>query len=299
MKKKSGIDPIKILLDLLKLLMNPTIDSITLIQYLERFQIDPNVYLPSVMGHLQMPLIFHCCSQSHLSDFLVYLLERNVNLQAPMMCDDPSQRIELLYYSQTQYIKLLTEHGCQLDPSTVTENVIKLVVRGNIIKLITLYKCGAITKDQLNIILQEKYLLFRTLDQLYEKIYKISQQVTNETQFTQIYGELMKNYLNTFKFFFKNGVNINQIENGESFVQKVLNTYFVPLIEFVVTCQPNFDSEEILHYSNFNLVNRQVMRFIYTEQNYKTIVSLVKDKMTPKKINHKKNLVRKIVQIRG
>lgn len=294
---KAYNESIKILLGLLKLLLNPAVDAQALIQYMEQYKIDPNVYLPTVSGNIQLPIIYYCCSRENLVDFLGYLLERQVNLHAPMSCDNQSQQIELLYYSQTQYIPALVENGCRLDPNRVVDSVEKLVIKGNIIKLITLYKYNAISKEQINMVLQKQGILFRVLDQLYEKVYMISRQINNEEQFNKVYDELLKNYINTFKFFFKNGINVNQMENGESFTQKVLNTYFVPLVQFVVDYQPNLDTEEVLHYSNFQLSNRQVMHFIYTEDNYKKIIRLVKDKLVPKKINLKKNLVRKVVQI--
>jgi hypothetical protein len=294
----NGSDPVRILIGLLKLLMTPTIDSNTLIMYVEHNRIDPNTYLPSLQANMQMPLIYYCCSNASLTDFFLYLISKNVDLNAPMMCDDPNQQIELLYYSQIQYIPLLIEHGCLLNPQKIPESVGKLLVKGNINKLIILYKNGAVKKEELLPVLQSKGLIFRVLDQLYEKIYTISQQINNEQHFNNVYSEVIKSYINTFKFFFKNGVNINQIENGESFVQKVFNTYFFPLIQFVVTCQPNLDAEELLHYSNFDLLNRQVMKFIYTQQNYKQIEEYLRDKMTPKKINVKKNITRKIIQIK-
>src|SRR5437763_4113206 len=102
--RKDKKDPMRTLIDLLKLLMNPSIDSQTLIAFVEQNFIDPNTYLPSIHGNTQMPLIYYCCSQPHLTDFFLYLLEKKVNLMSPMICDDPSQQIELLYYSQVQYI---------------------------------------------------------------------------------------------------------------------------------------------------------------------------------------------------
>src|SRR6185312_16808115 len=75
-------DPMRVLIDLLKLLMNPSIDSRTLIGYIEQFCIDPNTYLPSMRGNVQIPLIYYCCSNPNLSDFFIYLLDKQVNLGA-------------------------------------------------------------------------------------------------------------------------------------------------------------------------------------------------------------------------
>jgi hypothetical protein len=290
-------DPVRIMIDLLKLLMSPSPDSKIIIRYMEQHEIDNDIYLPSMRGKSQMPLIYYCCSSVHLSEFFAYLVSGGVNLSHSMICEDPTQNIELLYYSQIQYIPLLIENGCRLNPAKIAECAERMVINGNITKLITLYKYGAIVKDQMTPVLQKQGIIFRILDQLYNKVYNISQQCTNNEKFAKIYDELLKNYVNTFKFFFKNGVNINQIENGESFVQKVFNTYFIPMIQFVIDCHPHLDSEDFLHYSNFDLGNRQVMKFVYTEKNYQIINGIVADKMKPKKIVIKKNLIKKVVQI--
>jgi hypothetical protein len=287
-------DAARCLIGLLKMLVTPTVTSIDLINYLKHNRIDPNTYLPTINGQAQLPLVYYCCSNSALTDFLLYLMGQRVNLNAPMISDQP---IELLYYSQIQYIPLLVEHGCTLNPQMIPTSVEKLLIKGNISKLIALHKSGAIKKDQLLPLLQTPGLIFRILDQLYEKIYYLSQQVGDEQKFLEIYSEIMKNYVNTFKFCLKNGTNVNQIEDGESFVQRAFNTYFFPLIELVMGHQPNLDSEEFLHYSNFDLSNRQVMKFIYNQHNYHQIENYLTDKITPKKINIKKNITRKIIHL--
>lgn len=288
-------DPVKILIGLLKLLMASNASSKTIIDYIEHYKIDKDTYLPSLDGITQIPLIYYCCSNTALSDLFLYLIEKKVNLNVQIIAENPVQQIELLYYSQTQYIQLLIENGCRLDPTKIAESVEKLLIKGNITKLIALYKHGGIKKDQLSYVLQKKGMIFKVLDQLYEKVYLISQKINNSDKFNEVYEDLIKNYINTFKFFFKNGVSVNQIDNGESFVQKVLNTYFISLIKFVLDSHPNLDSEELLHYSNFGLLNRQVMKFIYNDHNYEVIENYIKDKLVPKKINVKKNVTKRTI----
>ena len=224
-------------------------------------------------------------------------LSRHVDLNLPMLCKDPSHCIELLYYSQIRYIPLLIENGCKLDPRNIIHNIERLVLNGNINKLIALYRYGAITKDQLIPLFNIPFLIFRILDQLYEKIFAISQKISEEQKFNEVYGEIIKNYVNTFKFFYKNGINFNQVESGESFFQRVMNTYFADLISYVISCNINLDTIELTHYSNFDLINREVMRYIYNEGNYRKLHTLVDDKITPKKIIRKKNLTKKIIPI--
>lgn len=286
---------LKVRIELLRLLMSA--DSKQIIQFMDQFRISPDVYLPSVDGMTQLPLIYYCCSNPLMTDLFLYLLEKKVNLRQPIICQDPCQQIELLYYSHVQYIPLLVEHGCRLDPSRILKSAEKLLIRGNINKLIVLYKQKVITKAHLEPLFKKDDLIFRVLDQLYEKVYYLSQQTKTEEQFNQFYDELLINYIKTYKFFFKNGVNFNQLENQEPFVQKVLNTYFYPLIEYILKCQPVLDNVELLHYSNFDLNNRQVMKNIYTETNYQKIKTLLKGYTCPRKITHKKNLVKKVIPL--
>ena len=56
----------------------------------------------------------------------------------------------------------------------------KLLIRGNIVKLITLYRYGAVTREQLLPILQIDGLLFRVLDQLYEKVFLLCATATRK-----------------------------------------------------------------------------------------------------------------------
>jgi hypothetical protein len=289
-----SVDPMRVLINLLKLLMSKSVDSASLIQYIEHFHIDPNTYLPSMNGDLQIPLIYYCCSNPNLTDFFIYLVDKQVNLTSLMICeDDPDQQIELLYYSQIQYIPTLIERGCRLDPNKISINAEKLLIKGNITKLITLYKHGAISKDHLLMITQKPGLIFRVLDHLYERVYLLCQQISDETKLKEVISEIMKNYINAFKLFFKNGVSTNQMENGETFLQRTLNTYFTDIIKLVIDYQPNFDHVEFLHYSNCELTNRQVMKIFYNDTNYVDIQNLLKDKIVPQKIIVKKPITKK------
>lgn len=292
-KNKINNDPMRILIDLLKLLMKSDIDSHTLINFIEKHNINPDTYLPNVQGSMQMPLIYYCCSNANLGDFFVYLINKKVNLMAPMICDDGIEPIELLYYSQVSYIPTLIERGCNLNNNMIEINCEKLLIKGNISKLIILYKHQALTKEQLIQITQKSGLIFRVLDHLYERIYLLCQQISDENKLRSYVDDIMKNYINVFKLFLKNSVNVNQIENEETFVQRVLNTYFVDLIKLTINYQANFDHAEFLHYSNFDLNNRQVMKLFYNDKSYSEIYDLVKDKMLPDKINVKKPAYRK------
>lgn len=290
-------DPAKILIGLLKLLLTHNIQSKVIIEYIEHYHININTYLPALDGYTQIPLIYYCCSNPALSDLFIYLIDHNVVLNTNIISDNPEQQIDLLYYSQTQYIPLLIENGCKLNPTQINDSVEKLLIKGNIIKLITLYKHGALCKEQITKVIQDPNIIFKTLDNLYEKIYHISRDIRNVEKFNKLYDDIMKNYINTFKFFFKNGVSINRVNKGETFVQKVLNTYCIPLIQFVFEHNPNLETEELIHYSNFELTNRQVMQFIYNKHNYELIDNYLKDKLTPKKINIKKTLPKKTIKI--
>lgn len=291
-------DPARILINLLKLLMVSIPDSQLIINYIQKYQIDPNCYLPSIHGTAQLPIIFYCCSNSHLGQLFMYLMDQNVNLMLPIVCEeDTSQQIELLYYSQIEYIPILVEKGCQLNPDNILPSCEKLLIKGNIVKLMTLYKCGAINKKQLLDVTQKPGLIFDILDHLYERIFQLCQQNYDDHKLLDLTNEIMKNYVNTFKLFFKNGISVNQIANGQSFLQKVLNTYFIDLVKLILIYHPDFDNIDILHYSNFEISNRQVMKIYYNNETYQQINELIKNVKQPQKINKKKPIIKKQTNI--
>ena len=270
---------------LLKLIYQPENSGQNIIQYLEQNNINVNIYLPRLDrsdDHLiYMPLIYFCCSSELLSELFLYLLDKKVDLHAHIISDDQNEDIELLYYSQPKYIPLLIEHGCQLEPTKIGTNLEKLLVGGNMVKIMLFYKHNVLTKDQILQTLNHPSILFKILERLYERVYQISQRCSdNLIQFTHFYDELLNNYLNVFKFCFKNHVSFNQTLDGQSFTQRILNTYFLPLITYVLdVVKPKLDNEEFYHYSNFGLDNRQVMKFIYNEENFQKIYRIVKDKI--------------------
>lgn len=68
-------DPMKIIIGLLQLLMNPAIDSKTIIDYLVHHRIDVDTYVPTMDGNKQLPLLFYCCSLPQLGDAVTYLID--------------------------------------------------------------------------------------------------------------------------------------------------------------------------------------------------------------------------------
>ena len=285
-------ESMNILIELSKMLYQPKSTSQQIIGYIDYYNINPDTYLPSPQEIL-MPLIFHCCSNEKYTDLFLYLLEKGVNIQAPMMYDDPEQQIELLYYSQIQYIPTLIKHGAKLDPNIVPINGEKFLIKGNISKLMVLFKNKAMTRDQLLEIIKRPNLIFRVLDNLYERIFYMCQRIPDDEQLRQVINEIMKNYINVFKLFFKNGVSVNQVEEGDTFVQRVLNTYLIDLIKLLLNYNPNFDRVELLHYSNFDLDNRQIMDILYNDEAYKQIQELLKDKIIIHKIVQKKPVLKR------
>ena len=122
---KTENDHVRILIDFLRLLMSPQVTTPVLINYMKHHHIDVNVYLPSLQGECQLPLIYYSCSRDNLQDFITYLIEQHVDLQAPMLCQEVSQQIELLYYSQISYIPLLIQHGCHLKTEQILQQMWK------------------------------------------------------------------------------------------------------------------------------------------------------------------------------
>lgn len=286
-------DPAKICVDLVKLMVDQNTSSQDVVNYMKIFHVNPDLYLPSVDGNQQLPLIYYCCRNPKFDDLFSYLLGLKVNLHTQIKCDNPDLVIELLYYSQTKYIPALIKGGCTLDPDKISSSGRKLLVRGNINKLMLLYKYKAITKEQLLQIIHEPGVIFRVLDFLYERLYRVCRSVRNQVKQKELVDETVRNYVKIFKLFFKNGVNVNQIEDGDSLLQRILNTYLVDLIQLTLDYDPNFDRVKFLHFSNFPLSNRQVMNLIYNHENYKLIEELLKDKVVTRKIVKKLPVIRR------
>lgn len=285
-----------IVVNLVKLLMSPKSTSGDIIRYLEQYHINPNISLPNLQCDTQLPLIYYCVSNPKFDDLFEYLMSHGVQLNLMMESDRLDNVIELLYYSQIKYIPTLIKNGCRLNPDKIRTSIERMLILGNINKVIVLYKCGALTKEQLQPLVHQPGLIFKILDQLYEKIFRLSQQITDKQQFLGYFEDILKNYVNTFKFFFKNGVLINQMDDGESFIQKVLNTYFFPLIQLMINQgQANWETAEFMHYSNFGLTNRQVMKFIYNDDNYRQIDDYLREHLPPRKIIIKKAVTKKII----
>ena len=283
------MDRTRTIIDLLKLITNIKTTDKELISFIESNKIHVNTYLPCINNDGEMPLIFYCCSTPRFPNLFNYLVERNVDVTAEMNTKDP---IELLYYSQTEYIPTLISRGAVLSQELFKTNGKKLLIGGNIKKLMVLYKYGAIQKSQLTDLINIENLIFDICDRLYERMFFICKNSDSIDVFTKNYKDTMKNYLDCYKLIFMNGTNINQVNaNGELFFQQILNTYFTPLIEELIKYEPNLDVIDVIHHSNFDLNNRIVMRYFYNNENYEKIKEIINPLKIPQKIiiKNKKN----------
>jgi hypothetical protein len=292
------VDHEKILIGLMTFFVSAGKSSKDIIQYLEFYHIPVDVYLLDPNMNIKIPLIYYACRDDRFTELFGYLLNKGVNLNVNIISQNPLHQIELLYYCHDRYIPILVSRGCRLDPNKVATSIERILIGGTITKLMSLYKHGALLKEQLIGVLQNHGLIFRILDRLYERIFELSQRETDPLRFKTQYDLILKHYVKTFKLFFINGIGINQVENGESFTQKVLNTYFVPLIQYIVSLQKSLETEDLLHYSNFEINNRQVMSLIYNDETYKQISEIIKGKIRPKRINVKKTHIKKNIPIK-
>ena len=284
----------KILIDLVKMLLSPKPQPGAIIRYIQHYKIDINSYLPNISDpEMFLPLIYYCVSTPDLVPLFEYLMQQGVRVDCTMITDRPEKQIELLYYSQIAYIPTLVKGGAKINPQSFPNFGQKLLVKGNVNKIIVLYSAGAVTREALQQLLQTPGLIFRVLDQLYARAYQMCQAKTDVRQI----DEIINNYINVFKFFFKNGININQVESGEPFFQRVLNTYFVELIRVLVDYLNDVDNIDILHYSNFDLTNRQVMSHFYNEANFTAIENIVRHKLVPTKVTKRTLTLKKTIPI--
>ena len=273
-----------IMLNLYKMLINSTSTSENIIKYIETYNISVNTYLPSTNDE-EMPLLYYCVIRPDLEIFFKYLIEKNVNFNSKIHTKNGAIPIDLLIYSDVKYIKyLITKVGCTLNKKRVKGDIYNLLIRGSINKVLLLIKYNVIENDDILDVLKTKNILFITLDKLYERIFKICK-IYNENILSNI-NECIDHYINTFKFYFNNGVDPNSFneETNTYFVQNVLNTYFYELILLLINKNVNFNNMHFYHFSNFVQDNRHIMTAIYNEENYKKINNLISSYVKPKKI---------------
>jgi hypothetical protein len=270
----------KALINLYKLILNPNKKSNDIINHIEKYNINVNTYLPTLSENSpELPLVYYCCMRNDLDDLLKYLLHKGVNLNV-------NTEIELLIYSDNKYIKKLIENGCLLRKEEFLKrggNAYKLIINGNINKILYYYKCNILLKDELISIVNTENIIFDILDQLYLKIFNICKTIDNvEIQI----NELLKYYIDVFKFFLKNGISVNSIhtETNSIFSQNILNTYIYDLISLCLQYNIDFNLVKFYHYSNISLNNKIVMSPLYNTENFNKINDLLNNYIIPKKI---------------
>ena len=168
-----------------------------------------------------------------------------------------------------------------------------------------LYKNEIINKSDLNTLLGIKDILFSILEKLYSRVFKLCQN-NSSNDLTNKIDEIMNYYVETFTFFFNNGIspncvkeqekdNINQqitddinnsseINTNMSFIQTLLNTYFYRIIMLVLDYKPQFTNIKFYHYSNISLNVKYVMTPIYNNDNYIAINKLITPYIRPRNI---------------
>jgi hypothetical protein len=277
----------RILVNLLKLIKDAKSTSEHIISYLKHHSIQVNTYIPQIdVNQPILPLIYHLCSRPDFEQAITYLIQQGLNIHLEQIGGEP---IELLYYTQIPYIPQLYQAGFRLKPERLEVYGSKLLIQGNITKLMALYRIQAISRDDLIKIINQSDLVFKVLDALYERMFYISQQ---KSDIKNKCNELMKNYVAVFKLILKNGVDVNQRDSqGETLIQKVLNTYFYDIIKVITDMNPNFEQVEFHHISNFPQSTRQVLAHFYNDENYHLIHQLISTKLTPDKINVKRKLM--------
>ena len=87
------------------------------------------------------------------------------------------------------------------------------------------------------------------------------------------------------------------MDHGDSFVATNIEHLFSASDYTNSGLSANLDGVELIHYSNYDLSNRQVMKHIYTEANYQSIEQLIHDRIIPKKINRKVKLHKKVIHL--
>lgn len=265
-----------------------------IIDFIEKNNIDINSYFIDKNDKVTLiPLIYVCCQKDFTKEanepfkLFTYLLKRKVQLDSnPIVSPNPDKIIELLFYCNVNYIPYLKKAGCTIttDMNVLYKRLYLLILNGNFKKIYYLIEAGALQKDILQNFVQTiieedkkntvKPYAFRILDNFFNKLQM------NCTLYPRIFPELYEsnvkeiifNYQNTFKLLFSYGITINDMYEGTTLFQHMLNTY-VP--DFIIECtkysKPNLNKADLVHYSNFDQNTKIVMRYFYNEENYKVL----------------------------
>lgn len=270
-------------------LLDESYDSNSIINFIKNKNININTYIP-VQSGLQMPLIYYCCRRGDLKELFIYLLNKNVDLTLNSLDMENNPSVDLILYAEPVYMKTLAKHGCKISPLRLKSDIIILITKGNIDKILTLLLNNIITNEILYEIIHINNIPFITLDNLFEKLIVICQTTMNPVP---IMENLIEKYIGIFKLFFKNDVKVNliDIESGDMLAQRILNSYIIDLITLMMKYKPNFSKLEFLHISNFDISVRQILTPIYNLNNFNKIKELVKPYLIKKinKINKLKN----------
>jgi len=265
------------------------INSKKIIDYMTKNGVPPDIYLPLTPeeGGGWCPLLYFCCRNVAFFDLFKYLVSIGVDVNNTPR--ETTNSIELLYYCQHQYIPSLVKLNCSIDPENFQKYGKIMLVNGMMTKIALLMKWNAIKQQQVIQLLQSNNkLLFEVTEEFYRKMTINCQGLLTLRISSEIWksnnDKLMTNYLEVYKFLLTN-IPVNIVdEHGCSFFQRVLNTYFIPLIQLVIEFNPEFDQCKVVHYSNFDLSTRQVMCSFYNDDNFKAICKMVDRYNLPKKL---------------
>jgi hypothetical protein len=148
-----------------------------------------------------------------------------------------------------------------------------------------LIKFNVITKENLSMVIDDEYLPFDIINELYTKIYGIIRTKQNYKDIDSTIKYIIENYANVIDIFLKNNYDINiKNDNNRTIIEAILDTYMVPLIDdifkklymiyktqiFVILKECKF-----LHYSNFDVEMRGIMSMYYNDAVYHDIKKIM------------------------
>lgn len=264
------------------------------IKFMSNAHVPANIYLPLLPaeGGGWAPLIYFCCRDVKYIPLLSYLLSLQHPVDLSAQPRDCSKSMELLYYCRPEYIPVLCKLNMTVNPNLFPEMGRKLITSGSINKLLLLRKWNAVSNEQLINIVQDHNILFLVTEELHHQIGIICHGFVShrlsENNFSLNYKKIMDNYLETYKFLYKNiPININD-QYGIKLIQRVLDTYLIELIALTLSYKPDLDDISVKHYSNFDQTTRQIMNKIYNNDRFTEISQLLSALQMPKKIIVKK-----------
>lgn len=251
-------------------------DSNQLYEFFTKEKIDPNKQL--IDGRNNTTLFAYLLKMQHPVKLIKLLIQMGGNLE--------NTSINLANVNP-KYLPMLLP--IQLNDIDRQKLIIELLIKNDIDRIVSFYKDGFLTRDQIfDVLKNDTRLIILSLERMYQEIGSISKKYY-DTEDVLLFNKIVtleKNSINLFKLIKMNGIDLREISDVQTISQMIFNSYLYHLIGYFVDLidQSTLTNVHFYHYSNFPVSNKIIMSSIYNDENFVRIEQLLRDKYFIKKI---------------